>query len=266
MMNKQNPNPWARWKALLFIPLAALLTFTCARPETKRESEQTSIILPIIFEPNLDGEPSDMIPERSDRNNLFFPHGFKNPRKYHFAVNTRSGQKIFETIDPNRGWNGYFESSLCDEGEYFYNIEGVFENGQSFSKKGSVKLLRTTPITKEDIREKMIEENEKIWSRQINFNGKTIQLKEIDSGLLPEQYKEMKIMGTATQNVRFGIVDKDTYNVRWRLSNFILNEQWVTEADVDLRKIVSINTYSADEAVKRYGDNAKDGVIAINTQ
>jgi len=42
MMNKQNPNPRARWKALLFIPLAALLALAFARPEINRELEQIS--------------------------------------------------------------------------------------------------------------------------------------------------------------------------------------------------------------------------------
>jgi beta-lactamase regulating signal transducer with metallopeptidase domain len=46
MMNnqKQNPNPWARWKVLLFIPLAALLMQCFARPEVNRELEQISEI------------------------------------------------------------------------------------------------------------------------------------------------------------------------------------------------------------------------------
>ena len=44
-MNKtQNPNPWARWKALLFIPLAALLVQCFARPEINRELEQISAL------------------------------------------------------------------------------------------------------------------------------------------------------------------------------------------------------------------------------
>ncbi len=44
MMNKQNPKPWARWKALLFIPLAALLVQAFARPDIKRELEQISTL------------------------------------------------------------------------------------------------------------------------------------------------------------------------------------------------------------------------------
>ena len=45
MMNKsQNPNPWARWKALLFMPLAALLVQAFARPEINRELEQISAL------------------------------------------------------------------------------------------------------------------------------------------------------------------------------------------------------------------------------
>ena len=41
-MNKQNLNHWARWKALFFIPLAALLVQAFACPEIKREIEQIS--------------------------------------------------------------------------------------------------------------------------------------------------------------------------------------------------------------------------------
>ena len=44
MMTKQNLNPWARWKALLFIPLAALLLQAFARPEINRELEQISTL------------------------------------------------------------------------------------------------------------------------------------------------------------------------------------------------------------------------------
>jgi hypothetical protein len=43
MMNKQNTRTWARWRALLFIPLAALLLQAFARPEIKRELEQISM-------------------------------------------------------------------------------------------------------------------------------------------------------------------------------------------------------------------------------
>ncbi len=42
MMNKQNLKPWARWKALLFIPVVVLLLQAFARPEIKRELEQIS--------------------------------------------------------------------------------------------------------------------------------------------------------------------------------------------------------------------------------
>ena len=44
MNNTQNPNPWARWKVLLFIPLAALLVQCFARPEVNRELEQISAL------------------------------------------------------------------------------------------------------------------------------------------------------------------------------------------------------------------------------
>ncbi|MCL2511809.1 MAG: hypothetical protein FWF09_07140 [Bacteroidales bacterium] len=102
--------------------------------------------------------------------------------------------------------------------------------------------------------EVLLNEFEKIKNRQITLNGKTIKLNDINSEL-PEQFKMLRIAYRS-----------DPYVIKWLLANFILNEQWVSEANVDLNDIVSINTYTADEAVKRYGLNAKDGVIAIATK
>ena len=89
-----------------------------------------------------DGEPSDIIPERGNRNFLFFP-GLTSPmRAYHMVIYNRLGIMLYETHDPGRGWNGYYKGNLCEEGVYVYRIEGVFENGQPFLKVGDILLLR----------------------------------------------------------------------------------------------------------------------------
>jgi PKD repeat protein len=100
------------------------------------------IILPNIFKPRPDGEPSDIIPDRGYKNDLFYPPVVSPVRKYHFVVYNRVGQLLYETNDPGKGWTGYFRGRLCDEGMYVYEIEGVFETGQSFKKIGDILLLR----------------------------------------------------------------------------------------------------------------------------
>ena len=100
------------------------------------------IIMPNIFKPHPTGEPSDIIVDRGYKNYLFFPPVLTPVRKYHFVVYSRAGQLLFETNDPNRGWNGYFRGRLCDEGVYVYKIQGVYETGQSFQMMGDITLLR----------------------------------------------------------------------------------------------------------------------------
>ncbi len=100
------------------------------------------IILPNSFKPRSAGEPSDVIPERGYKNYLFYPPVLSPTRKYSFMIFNRWGQLLFETTNPEEGWNGYFKGRMCDEGVYIYKIEGVFETGQSFSKMGDVLLLR----------------------------------------------------------------------------------------------------------------------------
>jgi len=102
------------------------------------------IILPNVFKPRLEGEPSDVIPERGYRNYLFYPPVVTEMIEgtYLFIIYNRWGQKLFETNDTRRGWNGYFRGRLCEEGVYYYRIEGVYKTKQSFSKIGDVTLLR----------------------------------------------------------------------------------------------------------------------------
>jgi len=268
MMNKQNPNPRARWKALLFIPLAALLMQCFSRPDINREPDNHEhIILPQQFKPSIAGATSEMIPDRAASSDLFFPHGFKNPRKYQFAIFNKTGQKVFDTTDPKQGWNGYFEGALCEEGVYRYRIEGEFENGQPFLKTGDVTLQITTPMTQEDIWEKIREEFLSNLDRQITINGKTMKFRNIDSEL-PEEYKTYQLIFSTTHNARLGVVNEQTAQVRWPLSNFILNGQWITDedADVNIKKIVSVKTYTAAEAENLFGVKTENGTIAIVTQ
>jgi len=100
------------------------------------------ILLPNVFRPKTDGEPDDVIPDRGYMNYLFYPPLMSPVRKYSMTIVSRWGQIVYQTTDPTRGWNGYFRGRLCDEGLYYYRIEGIYENGQPFMKIGDVVLLR----------------------------------------------------------------------------------------------------------------------------
>ena len=98
--------------------------------------------MPNVFKPSPTGERSPDILENGYKNDLFYPPALSPVREYRFRIFHRWGQLLFETTDPNEGWNGYFRGQICSEGVYIYRIEGVFETGQSFMKLGNVTLLR----------------------------------------------------------------------------------------------------------------------------
>ena len=100
------------------------------------------IILPNAFKPIPSGDPGDDIPTGGNKNFLFFPPVLSPTEKYSMTIYSRTGQLVYKTDDPNKGWNGYFRGSLCEEGVYVYVVEGVFTTGRSFKKMGDVVLLR----------------------------------------------------------------------------------------------------------------------------
>ena len=59
-----------------------------------------------------------------------------------FQIFNRWGEKVFETSDINRGWDGYLNGKPQPMGTYVYIIEGVTTEGKPFKKTGNVTLVR----------------------------------------------------------------------------------------------------------------------------
>jgi gliding motility-associated-like protein len=84
--------------------------------------------------------------------NAFMPEGINNVFKpvtvyveadtYLFQIYNRWGQKLFETNNPNEGWNGTHGGKNDPQGVYVYYIQFVSSDGQTYSKSGSVTLIR----------------------------------------------------------------------------------------------------------------------------
>ncbi len=88
---------------------------------------------------------------------LFVPSGFtpggKNPvlkpefvyidyKNYIFVVYNRWGQKVYESRNPEDGWDGTYNDKIAPEGTYVYSVRIFGTNGQEIEKNGSVTLLR----------------------------------------------------------------------------------------------------------------------------
>lgn len=91
---------------------------------------ESNIYIPNAFSPNGDG-----------KNEVLYVRG-NNITKLYFAVYDRWGQKVFETTDINKGWDGRFKGKKLDPAVFGYYAEGECPNNEKFNKKGNVTLLK----------------------------------------------------------------------------------------------------------------------------
>lgn len=85
--------------------------------------------------------PNAFTPEGS--NPVFLPVTvFANKSRYSFYIFSREGQIIFETNDPQKGWDGTFENEKVPQGVYVYYVNFYGSDGTQVKKRGAVTLLR----------------------------------------------------------------------------------------------------------------------------
>ena len=86
--------------------------------------------------------------------NAFSPYGspgvndewkvaYKSIVEYECWIYNRWGQKMFHSTDPTQGWNGRFNGPIVPPGVYFYVIEARGADGQKYSLKGHINILRS---------------------------------------------------------------------------------------------------------------------------
>lgn len=96
-----------------------------------RNDAQCTVIVPNAFTPNNDG-----------RNDLFKPRAYANIMNYRFTIYNRWGQPLFDTRDPNAGWDGYFKGQLQEAGAYVWVLVYQDAQGQDRKQTGAVSLVR----------------------------------------------------------------------------------------------------------------------------
>ncbi|MGC4037115.1 MAG: gliding motility-associated C-terminal domain-containing protein [Chitinophagaceae bacterium] len=86
--------------------------------------------------------PSGFTPNGDGKNDVFRAAAFCPVPKYHVIVFNRNGEKVFETSDPNEGWNGVYRGKKAPVGVYVYYSEYFdFVLKRSLTDKGTVVLL-----------------------------------------------------------------------------------------------------------------------------
>lgn len=91
-----------------------------------------NLILPNAFTPNGDG-----------RNDTFRPLHACNMTHYEMKVYNRFGEMVFQSTDPDKGWDGTYKGSKVTTGTYVYTVAYVnTDSQQPFFQKGWVVVLR----------------------------------------------------------------------------------------------------------------------------
>ncbi len=89
-----------------------------------------NIFVPNAFSPNGDGE-----------NDVLYVRG-SVITDVEFSVFDRWGEKVFETDDISRGWDGLYKGKLAEPAVFVYYLHAVCGDGQTYFEKGNVTLIR----------------------------------------------------------------------------------------------------------------------------
>jgi gliding motility-associated-like protein len=89
------------------------------------------VFIPEVFTPNAD-----------NLNELFKPFGVRFFSEYRFVIYNRWGEKVFESDQPAKGWDGTYKGLPATPGVYVYLLELVDSRNRRISEKGTVQLLR----------------------------------------------------------------------------------------------------------------------------
>jgi gliding motility-associated-like protein len=94
-----------------------------------------SIVYPIV------DVPTGFSPNGDGINDVVFVRGY-GIETLTFRIFNRWGEKIFETTDKNRGWDGTYKSVLQEMEVYQYTLTVTFFDGTQAFKKGNITLLK----------------------------------------------------------------------------------------------------------------------------
>ncbi len=89
------------------------------------------IFFPNAFSPNGDG-----------RNDTWLPIDFSATSEIDIQIFNRWGEKVYETNDILKGWDGTYKGQLLSPDSYLFNVKGLFRDGKEFSQTGTVALVR----------------------------------------------------------------------------------------------------------------------------
>ena len=89
--------------------------------------------------------PNTFTPNDDEYNQVFKPiiSGAYKPNSYHLTLFNRWGEVVFESSDPNYGWDGMYGNERAQFGTYTWKLSlDALQSGETKNYHGHVTLLR----------------------------------------------------------------------------------------------------------------------------
>jgi gliding motility-associated-like protein len=86
--------------------------------------------------------PNTFTPNNDGSNDYFSPMEYSYIPSAHLVIYNRWGQKVYETNNLQRGWNGQTGSLDCPDGTYFWTVDYSTRTERENQKSGFVTLIR----------------------------------------------------------------------------------------------------------------------------
>jgi gliding motility-associated-like protein len=86
--------------------------------------------------------PTGFTPDHNGTNDFCKPLIFGHVISYHFSIYNRWGEKIFDTKDKQKGWDGTIKGAQQNSGIFIWTCTYQFSGQSPETKKGTVALIR----------------------------------------------------------------------------------------------------------------------------
>jgi len=90
--------------------------------------------------------PDAFSPNADNVNDVWYVYGAEynciDPNSFTLRVFDRWGNKVFESIDPARGWNGKYKDKELDADVFIYSVQTTLTDGTTINKTGNISLIK----------------------------------------------------------------------------------------------------------------------------
>jgi PKD repeat protein len=105
-------------------------------------SDKGSFIrFPNAFMPNTGGPTGGYYSQLTDMDNQVFHPVVSGVAEYNLKIYNKSGLMVFESSDPEMGWDGHYKGQICNPGVYVWKVRGSYRDGRQIVMAGDVILL-----------------------------------------------------------------------------------------------------------------------------